>query len=103
MLRFLLRLAGLAVFTASFIALIADGVRTISSDRLVVTPLGATWFALSPSSLNAAQAGVRDTLGDLAWDPLLVTLLAAPTFVVGGLLGLLLMYLGRRGTRRPQA
>jgi hypothetical protein len=103
MIAFLVRTLGLLIFAASFVAMIADGVRSIASDALVTTPLGQTWFALHPASLNAAQGMVESYTHPYLWDPVLVTVLLWPTFAVGGVFGLVLMLLGRKRRRRTPA
>lgn len=100
MLAFLVRGLGVLIFAASFIALIADGIRSLASDALVLTPLGQTWFQLMPGSLNLLQAVVQRYLHPYIWDPIIVTVLLWPTFAVGGVLGILLMLAGRRRRRR---
>ncbi len=102
MIRFLLRLAGLIIFAASFIALVADGISSLAADRIVTTPLGQTWFSLSPDSLNLAQAVVQRYVHPYLWDPVIQSVLLWPTFAVGGVVGILLVLLGsvrRRGER----
>ncbi|SON53606.1 hypothetical protein HDIA_0065 [Hartmannibacter diazotrophicus] len=98
MIRFLFRLFGFVIFTAAFIAMIADGVRSIAADRLILTKLGETWSAISPASLIGAQTSVTSHLGPLVWDPLVVSLLLLPTFAVGFVLGLALMVIGKDRT-----
>lgn len=103
MFGFLFRATGLILLVASFVALIADGVRSVAAERLVVTPLGATWYALDPSSLGLAQAVVQRYVAAFVWDPVIQTVLLWPTFAVGGVFALILMALGRRRPRRAAA
>ena len=100
MIRFLVRTVGLLIFAASFIALIADGIQSLAADRIIVTPLGQTWFSFDRDSLNLFQAVVQRHLHPYIWDPIIQTVLLWPTFAVGGTVGLLLMVLGAR--RRPR-
>ncbi|WP_210272799.1 hypothetical protein [Chthonobacter rhizosphaerae] len=102
MIAFLIRGLGVLLFAASFIALVADGIRSLAADAVVLTPLGQTWFQLHPGSLNLLQAVVQRYLHPYIWDPILLTVLLWPTFAVGGGLGILLMVLGRK-RRRAQA
>ncbi|MEJ8570840.1 hypothetical protein [Microbaculum marinum] len=96
MLRFLSRFVGLWLLAGALVALVVDGAKTIAAGSIVTTPLGALWFSVSPESLRAAQAGVEGSVHPFLWDPVIVALLQAPTFVVLGLLGVLLMLAGRR-------
>jgi hypothetical protein len=102
MIAFLIRTLGLLIFAASFVAMVADGVRSLAADAVVLTPLGQTWFALHPQSLGLAQAMVQRYVHPYLWDPILVTVLLWPTFAVGGVFGVVLMLIGRkRRTRTP--
>ncbi len=103
MVRFLLRFLGLAIFAASFIALVADGVRSLAADELMLTSLGATWFALDAGSLERLQQAVAAGDGGAVLDPIVGAVLLWPTFAVGGVLGVLLMLLGRRRSRTAPA
>lgn len=103
MIAFLVRSTGVLVFAAAFIALVADGVRSLAADAPVVTPLAATWGAIHPASLAAAEAVVKGFVTSYLWDPVLLTVLGWPTFAVVGGLGILLMLLGRRRGSVPAA
>ncbi len=105
MIAFLTRTLGLLVFAASFIALIADGVKSLAGDTIVVTPLASTWTALSPTSLEKTRALVETRLGPYVWEAITSAILAAPTFAVGGVIGVALMLAGtlRRSRRRVPA
>ena len=103
MIAFLVRSIGFLLFAASFIALIADGVRSLAADALVMTALGQVWFTLDAPSLNLAQAVVQRYVHPYIWDPIAITILTWPAFAVGGGLGLALMLLGTRRRRRTGA
>jgi hypothetical protein len=101
MLGFLVRLAGLVIFGASFITLVSDGIRTLAANHFVLTPLGQTWYDFDRRSLALVQGMVERYVHPYIWDPVLQTVLSWPTFAVGGVVGILLMALGsgRRRTR----
>jgi hypothetical protein len=103
MLRFLARTLGLVVFAASFIALVADGIRSLASKAPVTTPLGESLAAGLPDLLPAARAMVETRLHPYLWDPVIATVLGWPTFAVGGVAGVILMLAGARRRRRGSA
>lgn len=98
MFRFLFRFAGLWFLAAAFVALVYDGTKSIAGNGLVVSRLGDSWNTVHPASLEQLQPAVENVAGWL-WDPLFVNLLAAPTWLVLGVLGAVLVLLGRK--KRP--
>lgn len=96
MIRFLLRFIGMWVLAGGFVALVLDGVRSIASSELVTTPLGLAWLAISADSLAGVQSFVSEKISPAAWDLLAPPLLQAPLFVVLGVVGILLLLLGRQ-------
>lgn len=96
---FILRASGLLLFAAGFVALVADGVRSLAVDAIVLTPLLKAWTEIDPSGPAAAEALVKSRLEPYLWDHGIVPILGWPGFAVIGGLGILLLLLGRR--RRP--
>ena len=105
MIAFLSRFIGIWLIAGALVAVVVDGAKTIASTSLTVTPLGLTWFTLSPTSLMAAQGFVQQTvesyIGHWLWDPLIQWILLLPTWAVLGAVGCTLAYLGRK--RRLEA
>jgi len=99
MIRFLLRFIGMWLLAGGFVALVLDGVRSIASSSLVMTPLGVTWLTTSEASLASTQQFIETNLPSGTWNVLMVPLLGAPLFVVLGAAGLLLIVLGRPRSR----
>lgn len=97
--RLLLRFLGALLLAAAFVGLIIDGTRSIASNEIVLTPLGAVLFAMSPNLLNGAQSAAQ-RLSPLLWDPGAIWLLTRPAFAVAFVLALVLLVLGRP-KRRP--
>lgn len=58
--------------------------------------LGDLWGRLSAASLNLVQAIVQRYLFPALWDPVLVTFLLLPAWLVFGVPGLLLTLSGRK-------
>ncbi len=96
MIRFILRLAGLALLLAGFIAGVLDGVRWIATGTLAFAKLGALAFALFPNSFLLLEPAVTRHIHPFLWDYGLLPLLTSPAFAVLGGLGIALMWLGRK-------
>ncbi len=96
MIRFLLRFLGMWLLAGGFVALVLDGVRSIASSEIVLTPLGVTWFAASEESFAQFQALIEARLPAGTWETAMVPLMQAPLAAVLGVLGLFFMLLGRR-------
>jgi hypothetical protein len=99
MLRFLARTAGLLLFAGSFIALVADGIRSLAAKALVTTPLAATLSEVAPDLVPDLRAMVEGRLHPYLWDPVTTTVLAWPAFAVGGVAGMVLILAGARRRR----
>jgi hypothetical protein len=97
MLGILRFLAGV-MFVIAVLAAVYDGTRSIAADTLVTTSLLEHWSKLAPSALAAAKSGVARS-HPLVWELGVRKLLLLPTWLVFGLLGLVLAYAGRRRRR----
>ncbi|GGE89540.1 hypothetical protein H1W37_12905 [Stappia taiwanensis] len=104
MIRFFLRLFGLALVAVALVTIVLDGTQTIAASAWSTTPLGQYWYQISPTSLNITQAAIQRHVNPVLWDPVLLTLLVQPVWVVAGPLGFLLLWLGERrwSRRRPE-
>jgi hypothetical protein len=101
MIRFLLRTLGLILLATAFVFLIVDGTKSIGNQRLfppVLTSLNETWTVVDASSLQRLEPRIKG-LSPWLWDPVALAILNAPTFVVLGAIGAVLVLLGRR--RKP--
>ena len=101
MIRFLLRTLGLVLLATAFVFLIVDGTKSIGNQRLfppILTSLNETWTVVDASSLQRLELAIRG-LSPWLWDPVALAILNAPTFVVLGAVGAVLVLLGRR--RKP--
>jgi hypothetical protein len=95
MIRFVFRFFGMLLLAGGFAALLYDGTRTIAANTLTMTPLSFTWNNIHSNSLQSLQSVVEKSV-PLLWDPVLRTVVAAPTWSVLAVLGLLLMLIGRK-------
>lgn len=98
MLRLMFRLVGLLCLAVAFAALIVDGTRSIAAGAAAIEPLGRTASALFPDGFAMMHTAIEGHAPYL-WDPMLVTLLLLPGWLVLGALGLVLVAL----TRPPRA
>ena len=96
MIRFLLRFIGLICLAAGFILLIYDGTKSIAGNRVFLTSVRTLWELINAGSLARLEPTIRSYVGGYLWDPLMVGLLAAPSWGVLGVLGILFLLLGRK-------
>jgi hypothetical protein len=103
MLKTLSRILSMFALALALIAALLDLTRSIADSTIVMTPMGVDWLALSPVTLNLAQSSVEQYLHPLLWDPVIVTILKAPSWFVFAALWLVLALLGRRKKSRWQS
>lgn len=96
MIRFLLRFLGLICLAAGFILLIYDGTKSIAGNKLFLTSVRMLWELFNAASLAKLEPMIRPYAGGLLWDPVMVAILAAPSWSVLGVLGILFLLLGRK-------
>jgi hypothetical protein len=95
MIRFLSRFIGLWILAAGFVFLVYDGTKSIAGNAVFITRLLDTWNMVHATSLAALQPLIESHLAWL-WDPVFTSVLNAPTWGVFGVLGAVLILLGRR-------
>ena len=100
MIRFVFRFIGLWILAAGFVALVRDGTKSIAGNALFMTALSEDWTNIHGTSLQALETMIAQRVdpyvGGWVWDPLMAAILAAPTFMVLGILGAILILIGRR-------
>ena len=96
MIRFLFRFIGLICLAAAFILVIYDGTKSIAGNRLYITKLGETWNAIHSTSLQLLQPAIERHVAVWLWDPVALSVLTAPTWLVFAVLGAVLMLFGRK-------
>ena len=95
----LLRIMGVWLLLLAMIAAVVDATKSLAGGGAwVVTPMGQQWQALSPETLRDAKAAIESSVSPMVWDPVMTTILDAPTWVVFGILGVVLFWLGRKRT-----
>ena len=63
--------------------------------RSIILPARDLWYALSPQSLLVFELKVTRYVGDWLWDPVLISLLKLPAWLLSGTPGVLLVTLCR--------
>jgi hypothetical protein len=96
MIRFFLRFIGLICLAAGFILLIYDGTKSIAGNALFLTSVRTLWELINAGSLAKLEPMIRIYAGGYLWDPLAVTILAAPSWSLLGIFGILFLLLGRK-------
>ena len=99
MIRFLLRFLGLWILAAAFVWVVIDGTKSIAGNGISFTRLGQTWYDLNPNSLQLLQPAIERHVAVWLWNPVIQTVLEQPTWLVLGVLGAVLILLGRK--KRP--
>jgi hypothetical protein len=96
MIRFLFRTLGLLCLAAAFLLLVYDGTKSIAANHLYFTSVRTLWDLLNAASLARLKPLILPYAGGYLWDPVMLTILAAPAWSLFGAVGILLMLLGRR-------
>jgi hypothetical protein len=96
----LLRFVARPLLLLAVVALVYDGTRTIAGGSgLIVTSLAEHWNNLAPNSFAAAQALFVRLGHPVVWDAGILKVLLLPAWLVAGLLGFLLAFIGRKRER----
>ena len=99
MIRFLLRFIGLICLAARFILMIYDGTKSIAGNMVFLTSVRTLWELINAGSLAKLKPMIEPYAGGFLWDPLMVAILAAPSWSLLGAFGIIFLVLGRR--RKP--
>jgi hypothetical protein len=99
MIRFLFRFFGLFCLAAAFVLVIYDGTKSIAGNQLFLTNVSTLWGQISPNSLAMLKPLISPHANGVFWDPVALSVLAAPAWAVLGIFGILFILLGRR--RKP--
>ncbi|HUW74813.1 MAG TPA: hypothetical protein VMW05_12470 [Methyloceanibacter sp.] len=95
--RFVLRILGVWLLLLAMVAAVVDATKSLAGGGAwVVTPMGQQWRELAPDTLNVSKAWIETNAGKWLWDPVILAILSAPTWVVFGILGVLLYWLGQK-------
>ena len=98
--RLLFRLLGTWLLGIALILLIIDGTRSLAASGLVMTSVGETWNQLHEASLIETQTFLSSRFFGPLLQPVVSGLLGLPGWLVFGVPGGLLAWMGR--TRRAR-
>jgi hypothetical protein len=96
MIRFIFRFIGLICLAAGFILLIYDGTKSIAGNAVFLTSVRTLWELINAGSLAKLEPMIRYYAGGYLWDPLMVAILAAPSWGLLGFFGILFLVIGRK-------
>lgn len=99
--RLILRLLGTWLVGVALILLVIDGTRSLGANAIVVTSLGDSWTMLHAQSLEQLRAFLATRFFGPMLDIVVTALLTFPAWVVLGVPGLFIAWLGR--SRRMRA
>jgi hypothetical protein len=102
LIRFTLRLVGLALLAGAFAAAVIDGARSLADQKLELTSTGWVIAHAFPAKFALMHDYVVKK-APMAWDLLLVNALYAPAILDLAVLGAGLFYLARRPAPRDAA
>jgi ABC-type Fe3+ transport system permease subunit len=95
-----LRVIGWLLLLAALIAVGWDVFHWVHEGHWAATPTGKAWYQASPGSLNLMQAVIERHIWKTLWNPIILTVLLQPIWLVLGIPGLLLALLARSRRRR---
>ena len=96
MIRFLLRFLGLWILAAAFIFRVDDGAGWVANGALNSMRVDQLWSNIHQNSLSLLQPAVEHHVSPWLWNPVIMTVLEQPVWLVFGIIGGLLILLGRK-------
>jgi hypothetical protein len=95
LLRVLVCSIGALALAFGFVFLNYDITKTLDGG-VRTTKVGDAWYAIHATSLQLLQPAIERHVAEWLWDPVILTILTAPAWLVFGILGAILMLIGRR-------
>lgn len=99
-----LRLIAWVLLGLSFLLVGHEGLNALEGEPYRLIPLGEWWFridqTIGTASLNLLQATIQRHIWPWLWDAVVQNVLSAPSWMVLGIIGMLLMWVGRSRSRR---
>ncbi len=97
----ILRILGWLLFLLAVMAAGAEAFRGLEQAAWTPIAFGELWYDIDPGSLNLLQAGIQRNVHPDVWDPWIVGILTAPTWLVLLVPALILLLFARpRRARR---
>lgn len=92
MIRIFFRILAYFLLALALITAVLDLTRSIADSAISIRPLGLAWFEFSPTTLLFAQGLIEKYTHPYIWNPIIQTLLLAPSWLVFGTLWLLISF-----------
>ncbi|WP_295810829.1 hypothetical protein [uncultured Nitratireductor sp.] len=99
MLRLFFRILAVFALAIAVVMAVIDATRSIAASALTFTPLGESWYSVSPDTLNQAQALIQRYTFPVIWDPVIIHILTLPGWLVFIALALIFYVVGYRRQR----
>ncbi|MBN7758474.1 hypothetical protein JF546_09925 [Nitratireductor aquimarinus] len=99
MFRLIFRILALFALAVAVVMAVIDATRSIAASALIITPLGESWYSVSPDTLNLSQALIQRYTFPVIWDPAIIYILTLPGWLVFAVLALLFHAIGYRRKR----
>jgi len=96
MFSFVFKIVGLTVLALALVLAVLDVTRSITASEIVLTPLAQTWSTISPTSLEGARQFIAGLGLPWLWDPVLLTVMRLPSWLLFWFIAMLLMWSGQR-------
>lgn len=84
MIRTFLRIVAYFALAVAVITAILDIAQSVADSAVIIKPLGTAWLEFSQGTLNASQAFIVSFVHPIIWDPIIQTILLAPSWAVFG-------------------
>jgi hypothetical protein len=95
MIRFLLRSLGLLLLAIAFVLFVYDGTKSIANQQIIYMKLAEVWAIIDQHSLSHVQDWLKQK-AMWAWDPYMEKVFDLPSWVVLGVIAMILILLGRK-------
>ncbi|MCO5064052.1 MAG: hypothetical protein M9924_06500 [Rhizobiaceae bacterium] len=95
MIRFFFRLLAIFTLAGAVVMAVLDATRTVANSSLTMTPLGESWSAAFPATLESLRLFL-ETHAPWLWDPAFAALLKLPGFLVLAVIAFLLYAFGHK-------
>jgi hypothetical protein len=95
MIRFLLRFIGLLLLACAFVLFVYDGTKAIANQQFIYMNFSQVWAIIDQNSLNLVQNWLKQK-AMWAWDPYVQEVFDLPSWVVLGIVAMILVLLGRK-------
>jgi hypothetical protein len=96
MIRFFTRAIGLLLLAVGFVFFVYDGTKSIAGNAIFYTSLSDTWNSVNATSLAQLEPLIERFAGNWGWEQFSRWILSSPTFVIFGVIGSLMVLIGRK-------